>query len=354
MNNNLHRAMTGWFDKPGAYVLVDGQFGSTGKGLIAGALAEFFYDRVDMVLSNAGPNSGHTSYYGDEKIVLKQLPTFPVIARKASGWSPIATVLTAGAVIDPAILAKETALYGIRPILNRNAAVIDASDREADVQNVRAVAGTGQGVGPAIIKKLGRGERAVVGQLPDWFDPMFVSGPFMPQPEFRDTVMFLEVSQGYSLGINSGFYPHVTTRECTVSQALSDAGLPPSMFRKSIMSVRTFPIRVGNTEGSSGPCYPDQMETSWDRIGVEPEYTTVTKRVRRVFTWSDIQFKQAVFANAPSVIFCNFVEYLRKDQVDDFVWNHIQRPYLQVAGKFPEATLLGWGPKSSDITVWTP
>jgi hypothetical protein len=29
-----------WFEEPGAYVLVDGQFGSTGKGLLAAWIAE--------------------------------------------------------------------------------------------------------------------------------------------------------------------------------------------------------------------------------------------------------------------------------------------------------------------------
>src|SRR5690554_3156172 len=74
----------GWFSVPGAYVSVDGQFGSTGKGVINGLLAELFPTRVDVVVSNAGPNSGHTAYLEGEKIVLKQLPTFGVVARRVA------------------------------------------------------------------------------------------------------------------------------------------------------------------------------------------------------------------------------------------------------------------------------
>ncbi len=40
-NLTLRKALnlTGWFNTPGAYVLVDGQYGSTGKGLVAAAFA---------------------------------------------------------------------------------------------------------------------------------------------------------------------------------------------------------------------------------------------------------------------------------------------------------------------------
>lgn len=40
---------------PGLTAVVDGQFGSTGKGVISALMAELFYDRVGQVLSNAGP-----------------------------------------------------------------------------------------------------------------------------------------------------------------------------------------------------------------------------------------------------------------------------------------------------------
>ena len=67
--------------KKGAHVLVDGQFGSTGKGLLASYLAEKAWDEgidFDIVVTSAGPNSGHTFYHKGEKIVLKMLPSFAV------------------------------------------------------------------------------------------------------------------------------------------------------------------------------------------------------------------------------------------------------------------------------------
>ena len=74
------------------------------------------------------------------------------------------------------------------------------------------------------------------------------------------------------------------------------------------MTCRSYPIRVGNTDkGTSGGWYPDQQETTWEALGVEPELTTVTKRVRRVATWSWQQFTDAVRANEPDAIWLGFI-----------------------------------------------
>ena len=335
-----------WFQEHGAYVLVDGQFGSTGKGVIAGALAECFHDHCDIVVSNAGPNSGHTSYFGGEKIVLKQLPTFAVIAGLMG--TSIDVFLNAGAVIDKHVLHREEGKHGITAIVHPHAAVIDDAMKRNDVSNVVGIASTGQGVGPALERKLRRVPDAVVGPG----DGRYV-GSFVGLLKYQRA--FFEVSQGYSLGINAGFYPNTTTRECTVSQALADAGLPPSYLRQTLMTVRTFPIRVGSTENSSGGCYNDQRELTWDSFpDVEPELTTVTGRVRRIFTWSAQQFRCALEANNPDVLFVNFMNYLKiaGQDVNAFLRNAILAPYERTLHRKPQAVLLGWGPKSEDIEVF--
>lgn len=346
---------------PGVYVSVDGQFGSTGKGVINGIMGELFRRRFDMVVSNAGPNSGHTNIMewpdGNEeieKVILKQLPTFAVAARKIAARSKTPTVyphihLSGGAVIDPEILKKEIRDHDFprsKVTVHPAAAVINDDSKEIDKGNVRSIASTGMGVGPAIQHKLLRVPSAVAGGSPLMEDV----GCFIDtrHPAKNDDV-YMEVSQGFSLGINSGFYPHTTTRECTVSQALADAGFPPQLLRRTIMSLRTFPIRVGSTKNTSGPCYPDQEEISWEQLGQVPELTTVTKRVRRVFTWSRIQYLQALWANMPSVLFVNFVNYLPPGEVDSWIRTNILLPYLDLFNMPPLAILKGYGPKPSDV-----
>ena len=346
-----------WFRRYGAYVSVDGQYGSTGKGVINAALAEAFGDKVDVVTSNAGPNSGHTSYYEGEKIVLKQLPTFGVTAAKRfKDIDAAVSYLNAGAVINPHLLAYEINSHRMGVVVNPRAAVITDSQITDDSSNVYNIASTGQGVGPAIQAKLSRNPKAIIADYEKFFDDATSNAVLMAPFDMRqdETKTFIEVSQGFSLGLNQMFYPNVTTRECTVSQALADAGLPPTAIRKTIMSVRAHPIRVGNTENSSGDCYPDQKEISWEELGVEPETTTVTGRTRRVFTWSNMQFAQALRVNDPNVIFVNFLNYIgppHSEKVHAFLEN-VESVYRKTLKRPSDAILAGFGPTSHSLCTW--
>ena len=345
--------MANLFAETGAHVLVDGQFGSTGKGVLAAWLAREAINagatNWGAVISNAGPNSGHTFYHGDEKIVLKQLPTFAVAAAKMGLVKPI--YLSAGAIVDPEILRKEAENYPGTIYLHPNAAIITQGDKDIEHSGtVAAVAGTRSGTGAALARKVLRDPTAVAG---DYYfrnaAPRNVQISMLPV-HWDDTRYFVEVSQGFSLGINQAFYPKCTSRECTVSQALSDASIPPNGHSKTYMAIRTFPIRVGNVDGhSSGEWYPDQQEVSWDYLGVEPELTTVTQRVRRVATFSMEQFADACRANAPDFVFVNFLNYLPEEDRTGFL------QYLsEVRAGFPHKyNLIGSsGPKSEDVFEW--
>lgn len=336
------------FEKSGAHVLVDGQFGSTGKGALAAWLAHQARDRnwlPDVVISNAGPNSGHTFYHGDEKVVLKQLPTFAA-AMYLLGI-PLPVHLSAGAIIDPDILRKEAEQFPMMPIwVHPNAAVITPEDKEAEHSGtIAAVAGTRSGTGAALARKVQRDPNAVYSAHHSSLNmPANVGTRVIP---VRDTwKLFIEVSQGFSLGLNQQFYPKCTSRECTVSQALADASLPPRSLAKAYMSIRTYPIRVGNVDGhSSGDWYWDQKETTWEEIGQAPELTTVTQRVRRVANFSLTQYIEAVRVNDPDVVFVNFMNYMDEDAGRNLLHR------LEGIGRV-ENFLLGYGPKVEDVKWW--
>lgn len=350
-----------WFTEPGAYVLVDGQFGSTGKGLMAGyiAMVALRDDRMAFshVATNAGPNSGHTAYFEkslaglpDEKIITQQLPIAGVFADKYG--CPVPMILNAGAVIDEDILNKEWLKYGGKLYIHPCATLIDPAHSILDRETTRAIASTGKGVGPAMAQKLMRLDKDCVASKK--FMPVLPPGKDSWDNlwDWNQDVVFVETAQGYSLGVNSArFYPHTTSRECTVMQAIADARIPAQMVRKVIATYRTYPIRVGNTQGSSGDCYPDQEETTWEALGLAPEITTVTKRVRRVFTWSRTQFRESVAANRPDAIFLNFMNYLPHGERGPFI-EQVLDDYQGVMGYIPDETLLGFGPKGSDVQVY--
>lgn len=343
----------GWFDQPGAYVLVDGQFGSTGKGAIAALMGATLGDQMDVVTTNAGPNSGHTGFTpggpkdGLDKIVTRQIPVASVVI-KALGLNPkLVTYLNAGAIIDNQVLQDEMRAYGVEPLVHRCAALISKADREVEQSgSIAKVASTGKGVGAALSRKILRDPTAVANNL--HADMNQISWDWT-----RERV-FVETAQGFSLGLNEArFYPFVTSRETTVMQAISDARIPAQMVRKVIMTVRSHPIRVGNTEqGQSGGCYPDQKEIQWSDIGVQPELTTVTQRVRRVFTWSRIQFREALAANRPDVIALMFCDYLQPAGISmGRFMNDLVKDYVDTLGKSPDFILTGWGPRPEDVKV---
>lgn len=305
------------FEDAGAHVLVDGQYGSTGKGVLAAWLVEhaIAQNRIFAgVISNAGPNSGHTFYHDDEKHVLKQLPTFAVASSLWGRYIP--AVLSAGAVINPAILEAEALKYPKVPIIvHPNAAVIRPEDIEAEHSgSVAAVAGTASGTGAAIARKVLREPDAIWGN--HWARESMPDNVATGRVTFHTNRLpyFVEVSQGFSLGLNQQFYPKGTSRECTVQQAIADAGIPARHVSKVYLSLRTWPIRVGDHGGhSSGGWYADQRETSWAELGVEAELTTVTKRVRRVASFSPQQFRDAARSNEPDWVFLNFLNYPEQD-----------------------------------------
>lgn len=369
-----------WFRQPGAYVLVDGQFGSTGKGLFAGYLADFMKGRVNKITTNAGPNSGHTAYYpksieglkgddiinshlssrvnygviGFEKIVTQQLPVASVFLDKMG--RAVDTIINAGAIIDHDIMLDELSKWcntpGSRVLIHPNAALINEQAKSADRVTTAQIASTGKGIGPAMAGKMARihGKEFVASRMfAPFLPPGYVSWDNLWN--WNCDVVFVETAQGFSLGLNSArFYPHVTSRECTVGQALADARIPSQMLRKVVATFRTYPIRVGNTENSSGEWYPDQREMSWQEIGVKEELTTVTKRVRRVASFSRIQFAECIAANRPDVLFLNFCNYMDREQLSELI-TKMYHTYRMVMHRNPEAFFLGFGPLGENITT---
>lgn len=326
-----------------AHFVVDGQYGSTGKGLAAAMLAEMFGQEVEYVTCNAGPNSGHTSYVNGKKLVLRQLPTFSS-AVSVMGKNPQPfTYINSGAVVVPEILNAECQETGVRCYLSPWASVVNPKHVHDESAIAKYLGSTGKGTGAAIASKVMRDRDAVVAHNRD----LFSDRVSVETVNLTGMMGIVEVSQGFSLGINSGFYPFCTSRECTVAQAASDAGLHPYDVGDSMMVIRTYPIRVG---GNSGPCYPDQQEIDWSEIGVEPELTTVTQKQRRLFTFSRYQFMDALAANRPKIILLNFCNYMSKEKLSELITT-ILAAYEIVMDDSP-VLLLGFGPRSEDVVPW--
>jgi adenylosuccinate synthase len=340
------------FKFKGVHCVVDGQFGSTGKGALTAYLADqalLFRKHTDFAGSiySGGPNSGHTFYFADKRHVLKQLPVFSVYLSLNNVTVPI--YLSAGAIIDRDVLQQEAARYPNIPIfVHPNAAIVTDEDRAAEHEgSIAAVAGTRSGTGSALMRKIAREPKAIARNSLG-----LLANNVSVQNHRIDAdrrAYFMEVSQGFSLGVNSHFYPKVTSRECTVMQGLADARVAPRSLARTYMSVRSYPIRVGNVDGhSSGDWYSDQVEMDWNTLGVEPELTTVTQRVRRVATFSMNQFMEACHANDPDVVFISHLDYLDLAGRDNLI-GQITQARAMMNKSFVIG--FGYGPKVKDAVI---
>jgi len=298
-------------------LVVDLQFGSTGKGLLCGYLAEKI--QYDVVVNCNMPNAGHT--YIDSKgmkMIFKVLPSGLVSPNLKH------LMIGPGAVISETQLALEiraarAAGYEIenKIRIHPNCTILRHEHTMMEQELFKSIASTAQGSACAVIDKMSRtaGNMPVAGKMIGFmYEQSVVTHDQWATILDDASQIMVEGAQGHSLSIDGQFYPYTTSRSCAPSSFYTGAGVPMQYHRNVYGTVRTYPIRVGNTsEGHSGPCYDDQKEIPWSDIGQEPELTTVTKRQRRLFTYSHDQIAEACKVCRPDAIFLNFANYC--DQV---------------------------------------
>jgi len=347
-----------------ANIIVDGQWGSTGKGKLAGYLYNR-YPEIDVAVGDFMPNSGHT-YVDDDgsKFITKMLPTGSLIRSVKN------IIIGPYAVIDVDRLKEEIKqaeeyrgqkcgegwLLFIHPM----AGVLSKDDVDLEKQQLFSIASTMTGGMAATVRKMERkypeeGKYAIASDVP-FLESYLLREPFSLSG--GDHTALLEMAQGFDLSLNYGHaWPYVTSRDCLAGRGMDNAGFPLSDLGSIIASLRTYPIRVGNVEdGWSGPHYSDQEETSWEKISEQIgqdviEYTTVTKRVRRVFTFSYVQLGRFLKLVNPDFAFLNFINYIEEEKRSSFIrkLQHYMNTYS--SGSRCELKLVGYGAKNDEVEI---
>lgn len=311
-----------------AEALVGAQFGSEGKGMVAAALAH----QYDCHVRTGGPNAGHTYYHDGEKFVGRSIPC---------GWiNPDANLyIGPGAVLDINVFKQELAELqahdpeiASRLFVDERAVVISLGQHlgEGGVSGNahRVIGSTGEGVGLARMAKINRDALISTDTAPfacirvaDVAHELADLGVHVANVahllyrEMEDGhVVLLEGTQGHGLSLTLGPWPYVTSSDTNAAQLASDAGISPSLVRSTILVARTYPIRVA---GTSGPLFG---ETTFEEIGVQPEYTTVTKKMRRVGCWDHHQIQDALEVNHPASLVVTFMDYLFPECKDITNW----------------------------------
>ena len=300
-----------------ADLIVDMQYGSTGKGLIAGYLAT--KNEYDVVVNANMPNAGHTFIDAKgQKMVHKVLPNGLVSPKCKYVLIGPSSVFSYDQLVQELDILVGFGYDHFKVKIHHRAVVLQDFHKDSE-EEFKRIGSTAQGSAAAMIHKIERDPEnnptcgSVFGYHGDNLPPAV---DVVDNDEYDNIIknaksILIEGAQGFSLGINERFYPYSTSRECTPARFMSDTGVPLPLLRKVIGCARTYPIRVGHTAtGESGGYYPDQEETSWKELGLEKEFTTVTGRERRVFTFSHQQIKDAMWAIQPDEVFLNFCNYV--------------------------------------------
>lgn len=287
-------------------VIVGGQFGSESKGRVTLQVAQRYANNAGtriLGIRVAGPNAGHVVYDKGRRWAMRQVPVlFPI---------PDAELYIApGSEIDPHVLMDEVrelehAGYRIRDrlLISPEATIISTAHqhRERDLKSGT----TGKGVGAARADRIMRQARIVKDLAGVWVRTWGLRiGNYCLNEEIYyddndDLAIVIEGTQGFGLGQHAGYYPYCTSSDCRAIDFLAMAGVSPWALRVGSlfsvhMVVRTHPIRIA---GNSGPL---PGETSWAELGLETEYTTVTKKERRVGEFNLSEVKRAIEANGIS------------------------------------------------------
>lgn len=336
---------------PEVHVIYGGQFGSEAKRLFTEYYANKF--KPDAIITNALPNSGGFDSAGDK------WSTLPI------GY-PCKLMISPGSAININNLYKEIDQLpeGASVLIHQHAAVVQEKHMKNEGGFVR-IGSTMTGGAAAVFEKMERDPISTVTvkrfaevHRPDMAGMIIGNDDWISEILKCERILVI-CAQGHSLSINYGFYPYCTSRNTSPAQAVADSGIPMQWVKRVIGCFRTYPIRVANRYdevsgdmiGWSGPCYEDQKEISWEDLGLKPEYTSVSHKIRRVFTFSHEQLAESLFVNGTTDIFLNFINYVDDDEREDFV--DAVRGTAEKVGKAtgvePKLSFLGYGPTKEEI-----
>jgi len=308
-------------------VIVGAQWGDEGKGKIVDFCTEF----ADVVVRYAGgPNAGHTLVVGDDKLIVRLIPSGILRPRTRC-------VLAHGMVIDPGVLVSEMdelERRGLAPttrlFVSDHAHVI--LPFHVTLDTLRETSGKGglmlgttkRGIGPAyedkagrrglrmlLLRDLAKAKTVIEQAIFAWSPTLRALGADVPSaegiveqlrplaerivPQLRDTsrlvndairdgqsVLF-EGAQGTLLDIDYGTYPYVTSSSASAAGAAAGSGIGPTRIDTVVGITKAYATRVGG-----GPFPTELSDATGDKLREDgAEFGSVTGRPRRT-GWIDL------------------------------------------------------------------
>lgn len=343
-------------------VVVGGQAGSEGKGSVTETLSR--YRDYSAAVRCGGSNAGHTVYTdSNESYIHQVLPVSGTVDSNISLYVGAESFFTVDELLSEVQWMKN--VHGEpqsdRIFIDPKAAII--SDEHMDMESSKSlgddIGSTKHGVGAARVQKIWRSAGDI--QLAEDIDEIseYVSDRRVSEMLSEEDYTILEGTQGTLLSMNqSDHYPNTTSQDCIASSFLSSAGLPPSSVNETWCVFRRYPIRVA---GNSGDMIGDEISFSeiQDRAGYNSElseYTSVTGRKRRIFEWSNEEFKTAMTLNDPDKVALTFVDYISSGDRGKSDYSNLSEESKEFISRVEdlfgsEVSLLNTGPLPDETIV---
>jgi adenylosuccinate synthase len=308
-----------------AVVIVGAQWGDEGKGKIV----DLYTESADLVVRYAGgPNAGHTLVVGDEKIIVRLIPSG--ILRPSARC-----VMAQGMVVDPGVLVSEIDALEARGYATSGRLLV--SDRahlilpfHPMVDALRESAAnnrlgtTKRGIGPCYedkaarrgarvgdLRNMKRMSELVAHSLGAWTPVIRALGGAPPAldailaeldplaariaPLLTDTSLLIDAAlrkgervivegaQGTLLDLDHGTFPYVTSSSAVAGGACVGAGIGPTRIKRVLGLVKAYCTRVGG-----GPMPTELQNELGERLrAAGVEFGSVTGRPRRT-GWLDL------------------------------------------------------------------
>lgn len=305
-----------------ADIIVDLQYGDTGKGKICNAAITG--GEYDLILRyNGGGNAGHTFYYKNTKIVTHQVPMGVVYG--------ITSIIGPGCVVDLIKLQEELKYIedlgrptpGKYLCIDKRAHIVTQDHKNEDADDIH-IGTTKQGIGPAYRDKYDR-----KGITIEEYCIAFPDDPFIQSIRIIDIYKVLfdpdiqwhilcEGAQGFYLDPMWGQYPYVTSSHCTVAAAIQN-GIPYNKVGNVFGIAKAYETYVGNNphweslDASSGdPVIRQQTELFGIIQQIGNEYGATTGRLRKVRFLNLDELIPAININGVTHVAINKIDILEK------------------------------------------
>tara|TARA_Y100000296_G_C5121194_1_gene230476 strand:+ start:42 stop:1055 length:1014 start_codon:yes stop_codon:yes gene_type:complete len=283
-----------------ADIIVGLQHGDCGKGKIAHHLVKTQH-YTHVIRYNGGCNAGHTIFHEGKKVVTHHIP--------AGVFFGIKSIIGPGCVLDIKKFFKEIDILSeilgssIKDLIKvaKNTHIIKEEHLMEDNTD-KKLGTTKSGNGPAYRDKYSRvGTRAedVVSLEP------FLVDMYEELHNEYDVRALFEGAQGFSLDIDWGDYPYVTSSHCTTAGALLN-GVPPQSVDHVWGIAKIYETYVGSKQFQPSNSVFNEIQT----VGKEFGATTGRTRQCNWLDWDNLE--KAININGVTDLVFNKMDVLRE------------------------------------------